>query len=431
MFYNKDNPQWQLNQEQYLSREEHDRIVEEYDELCKSMLSADVRDINAKFYGVKDTGTPEEQEAKRKKALIGIIFGGLIFVALIISLIMKQLLIFGYMACAVFLIAGISLIVSGKGEVVESTSKAYLNRITGAGIALGSAIILLLIIFRNRFAGAEFFVLLFVIVFGITGLALLMLTLLKVTSGKFVYTQEVNATCTGYVRYVDRDTGENHNRFTFICTSPLFSYSVGGVQYEAVWDEFAVKADSDIALGQTVPVKVDPKHPENIMSPVMLHPGATVFRIFMAVACIGVAAGLGIYVSAGAAKNMTVETEWNPMIEKINGETEVRLSQITDDMINIQYADKIGSGKNWYYETGVVATKDYTSDGQSITFTDKTFNGVLYPDGSAPEPGTVMLLFYTVDEEYVSTGVNYKRIFVSGDPDKFEYSGSHTAFVPG
>ena len=62
MFFNKDNPQWQLSEEQYLSREEHSRIVEEYDQLCKSMFSVDVRDINAKFYGVKEEGTPEETE---------------------------------------------------------------------------------------------------------------------------------------------------------------------------------------------------------------------------------------------------------------------------------------------------------------------------------------------------------------------------------
>ena len=429
MFFNKDNPQWQLSEEQYLSREEHSRIVEEYDQLCKSMFSVDVRDINAKFYGVKEEGTPEDQEAKRKKAIFGIIVVMLVFAALVIALICKQLLIFGYAACAIFLFAGISMAVSGKGEIVESTSKALLNRIMGAGIALASLSILLLIIFRGHFSGAEFFVLLAVLVFGFAGLCLFIASILKAFSGKLIYTREVNATCAGYVRCVSRDSGDNGARFTFINISPLFRYSVDGVQYEAIWDEFITKEDSDIALGQSVQIKVDPKHPENIMSPAMTHPGAMAIQIFMGVACIAVAVGLGIYVASGAAKGQDVETHWHPAIEKLNGVTETTRSQITDDMVVSKYHEKFSDSKEWYYESAVVATKDYKADGQSITFTDEAFNGVIYPDGSAPEPGTVMLLFYTVDEEYVEYGKKYKRVFLTGDPEIFEYAGSHKAYV--
>ena len=428
MFYNRDNPQWQFSEEQYLSREEYYRLVEEYNELCKSMFTTDVRDINSKFYGVKETGTPEQQEARRKKGMIGLACGIIIFAALIISLICKQILIFGYIACAVMLFAGISIAISGKGEIVESTSKAFFNRIMGTGIALASFLILLLIIFRNHFGEAEFFILIFVLVFGIAGLVLLVVSILKAVSGKLIYTREVNATCSGYVRYVNRETGENHGSFTFICISPLFSYSVDGVQYEAVWDEFVTKEDSDIALGQSVPIKVDPRHPENIMSPVMTHPGALVFKIFMAVACIGVAVGMGIYVAIGAAEGMTVETKWNPAIEKLNGVTESTRTQVTDEMIESLYVDKLNLTGEWYYETGVVDTVTYTADGQIITYTDKAINSVLYTDGSAPEPGTVMLLYYTVDKEYLEYGKGYKRTFASGDPDKFEYVGSHTAY---
>ena len=131
MFYNKDNPQWQFNEEQYLSQDEYYRIVGEYDELCKSMLSVDIRDMNAKFYGVKDTGTPEEQEQKRKKGIIYAVIAMMVFASLVVSLIFKQLVIFGYIVCAVLLFAGISMTVTGKGEVVESSSRAYLN---GSGI---------------------------------------------------------------------------------------------------------------------------------------------------------------------------------------------------------------------------------------------------------------------------------------------------------
>ena len=341
MFYNKNNPQWHFSEDRYISREESDMLVSEYDELCRSMLSVDVRDLNSKFYGVKETGTPEEQEAKRKKSLIGIVIAVAVFSALVITLVLKQILIFGYAISVIVLAAGIMLIVTGQGEAVESASKSYLNRIAGAGMTLASISVLLLLIFKNRMSDGEFFIMLFMAVFGFTGLGLLVTSILKAASGKFIYTQEVTAVCKGYVRCVTRDEGENHRRFSFICTSPLFGYSYEGVQYEAVWDEFLTKADSDLALGQSVQIKVDPRHPENIPSPVMTHPGAVAFQIIMGVLCLGVAVGLGIYVSTGAAKNTTVETEWNPVIEKINGVEEDTRTKVTDDMIEEYYLKKM------------------------------------------------------------------------------------------
>ncbi|MBR4557578.1 MAG: hypothetical protein IKO15_08865 [Clostridiales bacterium] len=429
MFYNKDNPQWQFNEEQFLSRDEYYRMVGEYDELFKSMLTADVRDFGSKFYGVKETGTPEQQEAKRKKAIFGIICIIIVFASLVVSLILKQLVIFGYIACAVFLIFGISMIISGKGDVVESTSRAVINRVIGAGMALASIAILLLIVFRNSLVEAEFFLMLFVIVFGVSGLVLLVCSIMRALSGKLIYTEEINATCSGYVRYVDRDSSENGRSFVFIHASPLFTYSYEGVQYESVWDEFPAKEDLDIALGQSVPVKIDPRHPENVMSPATAHPGSLVFMIVMSLLCVGVGVGLGIYLTTGAAKGMTVETQWNPLIEEINGETGDSRTKVTDDQIKSLYLDKFNITSEWYYEMVTVATMNYTADGQVITFTDEAFNSILYTDGTAPKPGTVMMIFYTVDEEYVESGGIYKHSFASGDPEKFVYVGSHGAYV--
>ena len=429
MFYNKDNPRWKFNEEQYLSQDEYYRFVEEYDELCRSMLSTDIRDINAKFYGVKEPGTVEEQERRRKQGIIIAVLVMIVFAALVVSLIFKQLVIFGYIACAVFMYAGISMIVTGRGEVVESTSKAIMNRVIGACIALASLSIGLLTLFRSHFPGAVLFLLIFVMVFGLAGIALLLITVMKAFSDKFIYTEEINATCAGYVRYVNREEGSNQRRFTFINTSPLFRYSYGGVQYEAVWDEFVSKQDSDIALGQNLQIRVDPKHPENIASPVMKHPGAIVFQVFMALACIAAAVVLGIYVKSGAAAGMTVETEWNPVIDKINGDEENKLIRVTDDDIQSLYLDKMAVTSEWYYQIGVVATKEVTPDGEVISYTDEAFNKVIYKDFTAPEPGTKQLLYYTVEEERLESGKGYKHTFASGDPDKFVYVGTHGAYI--
>lgn len=431
MLYNKDNPQWFFSEEQFISAEESDRIVNEYDQLCRNMLKTDFRDINRKFYGIKEDTDPEDREANRKKQLIGAVFGIVIFAGMILSLIFKQLVLFGYIGCSLFLIAGISMMLTGRGEVVESTSKMILNRVIGTAISLGSVLLILLIFFRKHFSDSEVFILLFVITFGLAGLTLLFAAIFRTSSGKFIYTREVNATCTGYVRTVHRDTEKNGIRFTYVCVSPLFCYSVDGVQYEAIWDEFVFKKDSDIAMGQTVPIKVDPKRPENIKSPATTHPFIVSFEFFMALAFTVVAVGLGIYILTGNGKNMKLETKWNPAIEKINGETESSLTKITDEMIQTLYKEKLGSDQKWYVETAIVAQIETSDEGKAITFTDEAFNGILYKDGNVPEPGTSLIIFYTVDGTRLLSGKHYKRMFTTADPAKYVYSGSHSAYSMG
>ena len=429
MFYNKDNPQWKLSQDQYLSDEEYHALIDDYNELTRSMLSVDFRDINEKFYGVKEKyATEEERERKRRKTLFGTICVMIVFAGLILSLVLKQILIFAFVFTAIFLIAGISILITGRGEVVESTSKAIFNRVIGVAITLASILVLLLLLFRSHFAQAEFFLLIFVIVFGIAGLTLLAVAVMQALSGKLIYTEQIPATCAGYVRSVDAESGEHNNRFLFIKTSPLFNYSYEGIQYEAVYDDFVVKKDSDIALGQNALISIDPRHPENIKSPAMTHKGALVLEIGMALICIAVAVGMGIYIVNGSAKDMTVETQWNSAINKINGETESSVIQVTDEMIQELYVDKLSYIDEWYVETCTVASTKITAEGEVMSFEDKTFQNILYPDCSAPEPGTKLTVFYYIDEEYLPYGEYYKRSFTSGDPALFEYVGSHGAY---
>lgn len=429
MFYNRNNPQWKFSKDQCLTDDDYYDMVGEYDELAKSMLSTDFRDINEKFYGIKENYQSEEQrERKRRKAMIGAVIGIIVFAALVILLIFKQLLIFGFAACGVFLLAGISVLITGKGEYVESTSKANINRVIAICMIVASVAILFLMLFRSRFVGAEFFVLLFVILFGIAGLGLLVISILLALSGKIIYTKEVSATCSGYVRFVSRDSGDNGRRFTFINTSPLFNYSVDGLDYEAVYDDFIVKRDSDISLGQTVLLRVDPRHPENILSPATTHKGAIIFQIVMALLFIGVAVGMAVYVAGGSAKDMTVETQWNPAINQLNGETENSRTPVTDEMIQELYVNKVDYIDEWYVETCIVASTRITADGEVLTFEDETFNEILYPECNAPKPGTELIVYYYIDETQVEYGKRYKRSFATGDPDKFEYVGTHGTY---
>lgn len=424
MYYNRNNPQWKFSQDQDLSADDKGRLIDEYKEFCKGMLKVDVRDWNTKLYGQDDGG--------RKVSTSGIVISIIIFASIVLLLIFKQLLIFGYAACGLFLFAGLSMIVTGKGEKVESSSRAYLNRTIGSCIALASLAIILLIVFRGKFGNAEFFILLFVISFGFGGAGILIVSILRAVSGKTVYTLETGAQCTGYVRYVSGDSGNNTGTTYFIYSSPLFSYSVDGERYEAVWDEFVSKTDPGIALGETVSIKVDPRHPENILSPSTTHPGAAVFMIFMGIAFLAVAAGLGFYVASGAAEGMTVETSWNPLVEKINGSEETGLYQIKDEDVEKLLAKKNTDTQKWYCETASVATVEKDPNGQSLTFSSDEFNGALYQNkDKTVEAGKDLIVFYTVNEEQLEYGKGFKHIFTIADPDEYEYKGTHSAFKTG
>ena len=432
MHYYKDNVTWKFSEEQILSEEGSSELLSEYYDLPRKYMSMDVRDLNRNFYGIKEPElSPEKEAAKRKRAMIGIILGMLVFASLIVALIIKEILIFGFIFSAVFLFAGVSMIFTGKGSIVESASRACINRILGVFISLGAAAIILLLLFRSHFSGAEVSILMGTILFGLSGIALPLVFILKAFSGKFIYTEEVHAVCKGYVRCVDRSEGSNHMMHTFIQTSPLFSYTYNGVQYEAVYDEFETKKNSDIALGQTVPIRIDPRHPEGIQSPVVTHPGVIIFACVMGLLFLGATVFMGTYLAKGSAKNMTVETKWNPEIYGESGESESVSTklQITDAMMEEAFAEDIKGADGWYCELATVSGHEEAQNGIRESYTDEAFCSVICPKGKEHEVGKQILVFYTVDQDLLSEGgIGYKRIFTFGDPDEVDYIGSHGAY---
>ncbi|MBP5261046.1 MAG: hypothetical protein J6Z43_02825 [Clostridiales bacterium] len=433
MLYNSKNPQMHFSEDQYLSDEDHHKIISEYDELCKAMLTTDIREINSKFYGIDEPKElTDEEERKKKRTLI---FTGLCVIAFIVmavSLILKQLVIGGLLFCGFFLLAGISLMITGKGEIMESTSNSLKNKVMGGFITLGAVAIMLLIIFRDHFKGAEMFILLFVAAFGLAGLCMLTVSILRALSSKIIYTEQISATCAGYVRMAGTEQSSSgyRRRFTFVSTSPLFRYSYNGMQYDAIFDELPTKKDSDVAMGETVSIRIDPRRPENIMSPVTAHPGVIGFELIMGIIFTVVAVGMGLYTASGLAAGQTVETSWNPLIDKINGETsETTLPQVDDEMIESLYADKIAPGQDWYVEKAVVSERETTEDGIIVSFSDSSFRSLLFVDDSAPEVGTEVWVFYYIDEEYLEYGTGYKRSFVYEKTDVIDYVGQHGSFV--
>jgi len=434
MLYNRKNPQWKYSEEQFIGEDEYNQMIDDYTALRKEILTTDIRDINSKLYGPgePDDLTDEDRETKRKKTLVGYIVIIAAFIAMVVAFLLKQLVIGGLIFCAFFAFAGISLILTGQAEKTDTASLALKNRIMGVFITIGAVAIGLVIIFRDHFRGGELFITICALAFGLAGVALILIMVFRVLSSKIVYTQEVSATCTGYVRYAGSDkAGDSGMVSYFVYTSPVFRYSYSGTQYECVYDEFPVRRDSDIALGQTAAIRIDPRHPENILGPDSNHPAGVALAMVMGIAFTVVGVGLALFLSSGIAAQQTVETSWNPLVEKINGETsETTLPQITDEMIESLYLDKLYPGEDWYVDETYIAEHEITDEGTVVSYADSAFKPTLFtPGDTPPEVGTRVYMFYVIDKDALDRGYGYKQSFVYERVDRMEYVGEHGSFI--
>ena len=435
MLANRDNPYWYFSDDQFLKEEDSRKMVDDYYKRCKEALHSDILEFNERMYGIRPPAyeEPEEKEQRKRKVIASAIISSVVFICLAVSLIMRQFVIFGYIGGSLFAFAGISIMITGKATELDSASKALRNRVMGLGIASGAILIALLIFFRDRFSSSVFFILLFIVSFGIAGLTMLLSSVVRAFAGKLIYTQDVEAACVGFVRTMMSEQSDSSSRGnTYICTSPLFNYSYEGNQYTAVYDDFVIGRDSTIALDQKVTIRIDPKHPENIKSPEENKPAGIAFLIILGLAFTAVAIGLGIYVAGGNANNLTFETRGSTGIPPIDAETVSTSSLpkivISDKAIEEYYLNKMHPGEEWYCEISTVASVEETENGMVITLSDSTFK-TFRTESAPPEPGTEVICFYVIDKDRLELEYGYKTIMSYGDVRVFEYSGSHTAYA--
>ena len=156
-----------------------------------------------------------------------------------------------------------------------------------------------------------------------------------------------------------------------------------------------------------------------------------IFACVMGILFLGATVFMGTYLAKGSAKNMTVETKWNPEIygESDESESVSTKLQITDAMMEEAFAEDIKGADGWYCELATVSGHEEAQNGIRESYTDEAFYSVICPKGKEHEVGKQVLVFYTVDQDLLSEGgAGYKRIFTFGDPDEVDYIGSHGAY---
>ena len=91
-------------------------------------------------------------------------------------------------------------------------------------------------------------------------LAMLVKTIGYVTARKTVYSEEVSATCIGYVRTYT----SNGDQVFLPVHSPVFEYYYGGVKYQSYYDLFLNGKDGKIPVGSETKIRIDPDSPGRV-----------------------------------------------------------------------------------------------------------------------------------------------------------------------
>ena len=429
MHYNRENTRLKFSTDQYIDEATYSDMMAEYNQLVKDVLMSGMKDFRTRLDGEPVYKADDEEDPSRKpKMIVGSIIAVAFFAALIIALFMRNLVLFGYMFCGIFLFTGIMLIVTGRSGNLESASASLSNRIWGIFIVAMSGTIMALIFLRDSFSSSHLFLWIAVVGFGLSGIMLLAVMITNAAADKLIYKEEIDAKCIGYVRKVDRvNDNDSGPSYPYMFISPVFDYTYDGVRYESIYDSMVMRRDSDVELNSYTTIHIDPKHPEGVMSPNYKSKGGGVVALIMSIAFIAAAGFMTYMVVSGMVSDDSLETSWNPALE--SEETVVEIRVITDESIEQNYSEDI-NGKDWYVEEITVSEIDPSGSGYSINFGDMTFIGIYLPADQKPEIGTHWLAFYTIDEESLENANKwFKDIFVYADTSEFQYSGSHGQFT--
>ena len=278
--------------------------------------------------------------------------------------------------------------------------------------------------------------------------AILMLAgFIKSFSAKNKYSEEIAATCVGYLRTVDSHSGgsRRHRRGYTMRTSPIFEYTYQGKDYKGIYDRMIDGTNADVNMG-AASIAIDPKHPEDIYHK---STGVQVKGLFVSIICLLIcgifvfAFFKGGYQSSGKGVNgfnlfkfaFSSDEEREGLIESFADGLNKSLGyeipyEITDEMVD-KYISEFSylNGQTWYYELATIERIDEFDNGDyNIVLEDESFPQ-LGKSGKHGDIGDTRIVFYTT-YEYEYEGVTYtgKDVFWDLSPKEHTYVGTHGAY---
>ena len=204
------------------------------------------------------------------KTVFGVVTGIAIIVGIIAAILcipMKKYEYIPWIIGVVMIILGIGPFVASNPQKASGFGESLLCQRIGGAISLLGAAGLILVHFLYPKDNMLLYLLalaceIAIVVF----LAMLVKTIGYVTAPKTVYSEEVSATCIGYVRTYTSN-GDHDTMPVFLPVhSPVFEYHYNGVKYQAYYDLFLNGKDGKNPVGSETKIRIDPNSPGRVYS---------------------------------------------------------------------------------------------------------------------------------------------------------------------
>ena len=166
---------------------------------------------------------------------------------------------------ALMLVLGIVPFVASKPQKAAGFAESVLcQRIGGAVSLLGAAGLIAVHFLYPKDNMTLYLLALLCEIAAVLFLAMLVKTIGYVKAPKTVYSEEVKATCIGYVRTYNSN-GDHDSMPVFLPVhSPVFEYYYGGTKYQAYYDLFQNGKDGKIPVGSETKIRIDPNSPGRV-----------------------------------------------------------------------------------------------------------------------------------------------------------------------
>ena len=230
-----------------------------YQQMCLDNPGAWIRNM------VKSEGDEQSPLMKVFSIIVGItVFGGIF--GTILCLPVKKYENIPWIMGALMLVLGVFSIVGAQLQGSKVFAESVLcQRIEGIIGVLGAFGLLAIKFLFPRDDIGKFVMTVFCEIAFVLFLVMTVKLIGYVRAPKSVYTEEVLATCIGYVRtYVSNSSGDEIPTYTAL-NSPVFEYYYGGSKYQAYYDVMDSGKDGKIRVGSGQLIRINPEDPSHIM----------------------------------------------------------------------------------------------------------------------------------------------------------------------
>ncbi len=394
------------NDEMILSPEGKEALYENYRAFAYKAISNPVG-------SVREAAAFQEEAGESRQGPGALILSACIvfaFFGVIAAFILRKGLIAGGIIAALLIASGLMLLI--KPKVLNHDSNLVMPaimRINGLILLAGAGFIIYAIINHDKYTQTQLFTGAFLILFGMGAVILLLQSIAQFVAPSKVYTEEVNATCVGYARYLESSKGHHYT----IMTSPVFEYNYEGEKYLSTYDTFVSKRDGTIPVGSRETIKISPDHPSHVLG--SYKPLGFIFLGF-GIMCLAVAGIVGFIFISGQSESSELS---------FTGPAEPAYSNyIDDDLVTAAYGD------DWYIEKAVLELVE------QIRVDGETYVHVVINDEFKDVYTGTDFEYSTGDEVYVIYGMTeqdgelIKDAYTVSTTEDTGYRGAHGAYEP-